>query len=305
MRTKIILATTLLSLHTACRKDGSGAGHQQPFAPRAAEKLETTQGSIELAKATKAEVSAPTDKGLKLALPPRNSLPLTPASWCSGLLNANKITKQIYTQEAAVLCANGAPTPQFTALINSAYTGTGDPVITPINVGMLNGDVQLFVAYAMKLPKPAVQALLGEEKHVPSTYDQDNLKITAKFVNPPPSNNGDADTAFNVEQYTEVNDVISFRETSKYELKMYRLHPNNFDFFMAARTLLTPTTQFRKAVVLRAIMSDPADPKKSIALSVLNFVMNDRNGNGDNVRATFERFVEADMLALYKSQTTN
>lgn len=255
--------------------------------------------------AAQSEVEAAGNSNMALALPPRNTLPLTPASWCAGLLNALKITKQSFTDEAAVLCTNGAPTPRFTEILNGAYTGVGDPTIVTINRGMLGNDVQLFVAFAMKLPKPAVQTLLGEEKHVPSMYDQGNLKIQPKFVNPPPINNGDADTAFNVEQYTEVNDVISFKETSKYELKMYRLHPNNFDFFMAARTLVTPTTQFRKAVVLRAIMADPSDPKKSIAVSVLNFVMNDRNGNGDNVRQTFERFVEADILALYKNQTSN
>ncbi len=300
MRSKILVATAVLSAQFACKKN-----NDLPYSTSQVSAMSMEAKGFSSHESSQVnEVAAPS-VGANLALPARNTLPISPATWCEGSLNALKISKQAITAELAALCTGATPTARFATLINSAYTGTGEAVITPISVGMVGSDVQLFVAYAMKLNKPAVQTLLGEEKHVPSGYDVGDLKIVPKFVNPPPLNTGDCDTAFYVDQYTEVNDVIDFKETSKNELKMYRLHPNNFDFFMAARTLVAPTEQFRKAVVMRAIMADPADPKKSIAISVLNFVMNDRNGNGDNVRATFERFIEADFLALYKSQTTN
>jgi hypothetical protein len=249
-----------------------------------------------------------------LALPEPNELPLTLDSFCQGIANTFEQTAQDYQTEAAVLCNNGTPTAALQQLFNNPYQGQGNAAdfittITPAQ-NPPGEQIQIFLHYAMKVPKNAVKVLLGEEQHVKTPYAEGILSISAEF-DAPPENNGDADTAFTVMQNTIVNrqddPVVQFNDLSEHHLKMYRMFPNNFDFFLASRTLVAPSEQFSKSVVLRGIMADPQDPEGSTyVFTVLNFIMNSRgdpdSNIGEGMRDTFVEFIESDLVTLYNEQ---
>jgi hypothetical protein len=241
-------------------------------------------------------------KSVQSIIPPNNVLALTPENFCLGFKSMFTITKQDFKEEAELICPSQVPAPLLNTLITNAYTGTGTPVLQRLPDTIIDANtVKLTVAYAMKIPKPPVPALLGEEKNVPIPYMGETLTIRPKIGAPVP-NTGDCDTAFTVEQRTTVDDNVSFDDMSVHDLKLYRMHPNNFDFFAAVRTLRTPSEQFKRAVVLRGVMRDPANPNSTISISVLNFVMNSRE-EPDNVAETFFQFIEADLRALYAAQS--
>jgi len=242
-------------------------------------------------------------KSAQNIIPPKNTLAITPENFCLGFKDVFAITKQSFQEEANLICPSMAPAPLLNTLITNAYAGVGQPVIqTLVNLENQAAQTsQITVAYAIKIPKPPVQTLLGEEKHVPTAYSVDPLTIRPKFAAPVP-NIGDADTAFTVEQRTIVRAAVEFDDTSTHDLKLYRMHPNNFDFFVAARTLRAPSDQFKKAVVLRGVMRDPANPNGSISITVLNFVMNSREEH-ERVIEAFSAFIRADLLALYANQS--
>jgi hypothetical protein len=241
-------------------------------------------------------------KNVQSVLPPKNTLALTPENFCLGFKNMFAITKQDFKEEADLICPNMAPAPMLGTLLANAYAGTGTPVLQRLPDTIIDENtVKLTVAYAMKIPKPPVPALLGEEKNVPIPYMGETLTIRPKIGAPVP-NEGDCDTAFTVEQRTTVDDNVSFDDMSVHDLKLYRMHPNNFDFFAAVRTLRTPSPQFKRAVVLRGVMRDPANPNASISISVLNFVMTSHD-EPDNVAETFFQFIQADLRALYAAQS--
>jgi hypothetical protein len=242
-------------------------------------------------------------------IPAKNVLAITPENFCLGFKEVFTakmdlaVNKQNFQEEANYICPNNVPAPLLNTLISSAYAGVGQPVIqTLVNLETRATQTsQITVAYAIKVPKSPVDTLLGEEKHVPTPYSASPLTIRAKFGTPV-ENKNEADTIFTVEQQTTVRDNVSFDDASVHDLKLYLMHPNNFDFFVAARTLRTPSVQFKKAVVLRGVMRDPADPKGSISITVLNFVMNSRDQH-ERVIGAFSAFIRADMLAIYANQT--
>lgn len=236
-------------------------------------------------------------------VPTKNVQALTPENFCVGMGNVLKTIKQTITDEAALLCPNGVPSATLKALVATPYTGAGTPnMVTLASTEFKDTTSSLItVAYSMKVPKNAVKALLGEEKHVNAVYKGDNLSISAKFL-PPPINTGEADTAFQLEQRTTVVDKVSFDEASVHDLRLYRMFPNNFDMMMAVRTLNKPSEQFRKAVVIRGVMNDPNDPNQALSFSLLSFLMNSRNQH-DRVIAAFSKFIEVDFMTLYSEQT--
>ncbi|WP_141734654.1 hypothetical protein [Oligoflexus tunisiensis] len=231
-------------------------------------------------------------------LAPKNELALTPENLCLGFKNVFAITKQSFQEEVNLLCPNMAPSPLLLSLIAAPYQGVGDPVLTTIaNVENADNTTLLTVAYAIRVPKSPAQTLIGEEKHVPVPYSLEPLTVTTRFMDPAP-NEGDADTVFTVEQRTVVDAGEEFDDLSVHDLKLYRMHPNNFDFLAAVRTLRTPSDQFKKAVVVRGVMKDPNDPNSSISVSVLNFLMNSRD-EADNVAEVFSQFIVDDTRVLY------
>lgn len=243
-------------------------------------------------------------RGMELASV-RNVLPLNGNSFCAGVANAMKTAKQSMSEEIGVICNGSAPTAMLSTLWASPYEGVGQPTPTSIRVVPIDENTsELFLAYSMRIPKKSVQTLLGEEKHAIVPYDsgatQDPMKMSFKFLEPP-KNTGDCDTSFTLEQLVQVRTNVRFDDTSKHELKLYLMHPNNWDFFMAGRTLVAPTEQFKRSVVVRGFMTDPNDPNKTIATTVLHFVMNSREQH-ERMTAAFMEFIRADMLALFNEQ---
>ena len=235
-------------------------------------------------------------------IPPKSSLPVSPENFCAGMKNIFSITTQSFKEEADFLCANNQVTPLFQALLTQAYQGTGEPIIQQLLVQENEAAMtsQITVAYAMKINKDPVKVLLGEEKHVSDGYNIEHLTISARFL-APPINKGESDTAFLIEQKTTVNARVKFEDISTHDLRLYQPYLNNFDFFFAARTLKAPTEQFKKSVIIRAIMQDPKDEQQTYALSILNFVMNSREQH-DRVVEAFTNFIRSDFNALYAQQ---
>jgi len=251
--------------------------------------------------------------GISNQLPTPNVLALTPENFCLGLPNAFAITAQTFTIEANALCPGLIPSQIFRELLQTPYTGQNNPGRfvrqLPSSETITGNNIQIFIAYAMKVPKKGVKALLAEETFVEKPYSEGILSIASNFL-PPPINNGEADTAFSIEQKTNVNRTnnpqVIFNDVSQHELRMYRLHPNNFDFFLAVRTLAARSEQFGKAVVLRGVIADAASPNdSSYIITVLNFVMNSRDTPGSNIadgmQDTFMAFITSDMQSVYQA----
>lgn len=234
-------------------------------------------------------------------LPEKNVVALTPANFCAGIKNVKALSKQTFTDEVAVLCNNATPTPMFNSLMANAYNGVGTQNLTEIIAGETGqmGQIQILAAYAMRINKPAVPLLLAEEPYINvANYNVDGFKMEFKFV-APPANENDCDTGFRIEQFSQRSkQPAKFDDTSIHDLKLYRLFPNNFDFMMAVRSIVTPTVQFKKSIALRAVMTDPTDPKKAYSVTVLNLTMNGR-GEEDRMIETVMAYIRSDMRSVY------
>ncbi|SMF18748.1 hypothetical protein [Pseudobacteriovorax antillogorgiicola] len=253
--------------------------------------------------------------GIKFVLPEENKVPLTLEGFCSGIPNVQAITSQNITQELEVLCSNGTPSTVFQQIYSNPYQGSGNTedfiVRLPQDADLTGELVQIFIAYGMKIPKNAVPTLIAEEPIALLPYQEGILTINAQFL-APPENQGDADTSFIVEQTTDVNrqnnPQVIFKDISKHRLNMYRLHPNNFDFFMAARTLMEETEQFKKSNIVRGVMADPENPDASTyVFSIVNVIMNSRGDPDGNIAEgttdTFFDFFNASIANSYNAQT--
>jgi hypothetical protein len=248
-------------------------------------------------------------------LPVAQKLPITPDTFCLGAQNVLKTAKQVLTDELAVLCTGNTATTLFKNLIAAPYAGTGTPALTQVFPPRADNNAktsEIMVAFAMRIPKTAVNTLLVEEKHAIVPYDSEaqppplgnqlaNMKMSFQFMEPP-KNEGDADTTFALQQTVDTRSVaVNFKDVSNHELRQYILHPDNFDFFMAGRTLVAPTEQFKKSVVVRGFMTDPADATKTLVVTVAHFLMNSRDQHEQLVLA-FSNFLTTDVSKLYQEQ---
>jgi hypothetical protein len=248
-------------------------------------------------------------------LPVAQKLPITPDTFCLGAQNVLKTAKQVLTDELAVLCTGNTATTLFKNLIAAPYAGTGTPALTQVFPPRADNNAktsEIMVAFAMRIPKTAVNTLLVEEKHAIVPYDSEaqppplgnqlaNMKMSFQFMEPP-KNEGDADTTFALQQTVDTRSVaVNFKDVSTHELRQYILHPDNFDFFMAGRTLVAPTEQFKKSVVVRGFMTDPADATKTLVVTVAHFLMNSRDQHEQLVLA-FSNFLTTDVSKLYQEQ---
>ncbi|HET9238155.1 MAG TPA: hypothetical protein VFO10_12925 [Oligoflexus sp.] len=248
-------------------------------------------------------------------LPVAQKLPITPDNFCLGAQNVLKTAKQVLTDELAVLCTGNTATTLFKNLIAAPYAGTGTPALTQVFAPRADNNArtsEIMVAFAMRIPKTAVNTLLVEEKHAIVPYDSEaqppplgnqlaNMKMSFQFMEPP-KNEGDADTTFALQQTVDTRSVaVNFKDVSNHELRQYILHPDNFDFFMAGRTLVAPTEQFKKSVVVRGFMTDPADATKTLVVTVAHFLMNSRDQHEQLVLA-FSNFLTTDVSKLYQEQ---
>ncbi len=248
-------------------------------------------------------------------LPVANKLPITADNFCVGAQNVLKNARQVLTDELAVLCTGNTASTLFKNLLTTPYAGTGTPALTQVfapREDNNNRTSEIMVAFAMRIPKTAVNTLLVEEKHAIVPYDSEaqplplgnqlaNMKMSFQFMDPP-KNEGDADTTFALQQTVDTRSVaVNFKDISNHELRQYILHPDNFDFFMAGRTLVAPTEQFKKSVVVRGFMTDPADATKTLVITVAHFLMNSRDQHEQLVLA-FSNFLTTDVSKLYQEQ---
>lgn len=249
--------------------------------------------------------------------PRKNNLPITPDSYCSSQEEFQKKLKQSITAELSLLCQGGKATTLFSTMVSTAYDGSNLVNYTPIKVGPSAenpGWVDVTVAFSLRVKKTAVQILRSEEALVSpkSPFVSPDLNITFQFDTPTP-NEGDADTVFNVKQRTlRQNGARKFDDTSKHSLKLYRLIPHNFDFLLAARTLIEDTAEiskperlFKKATILRAAMTDPVDPKLGIVTTVMNFLISDQQGQEDRVENIFVNFIKTDILNTFRFHSSS
>ncbi len=246
----------------------------------------------------------PVDAAVKRPFPAKNQLPLTPMSFCSGEPKLAAKLKQDIKPELKLLCDGTQATALFSEMLTTAYNGTNGINYKPIKVGQstLAGWVDVNVAYSMRLKKSAVNALRAEEaiNSPQNPYPGPELKI--KFVTETPTTmENDADTAFKLTQLT-VRDSGNrrFNDTSVHTLKLYRLVPNNFDFLLAARTLDKETALFKRAVILRAAMTDPVDPQYSIITTIMNFTISDQADQADRVEDIFVAYIRGDIVNVFK-----
>ena len=246
-------------------------------------------------------------------LPVKNELPLSPDTFCQGVERVLAKASENLQNEAAAICQNGQANAAFNSLLQNPFQGQGDPAdfiqTLQSNEQVPANHLQIFIGYSMVINNEPVAAHIIEEKFVETPYtSQDQiLKISNQFETSP-LNLGDSDTVFQLKQTVDVNrqdnPQVKFTDVSTHYLKLYTLHPDNFDFFLAARTLVTPTEQFAKAVVLRGVYRNPNNPAQSIVVSILNFMMNDRGGGniGDGIEEAFMAFIVSDMGQLYMRQ---
>lgn len=261
-------------------------------------------------------LTLPSQGAVRKPLPQKNKLPITPVSFCSGQEGLVKKVKQPIQDEFSLLCQAGQPTALFMTMVTSAYDGSNAVNYTPIKVGPsgeLPGWVDVKVAYSLRVRKTAVQILRSEEALMGPDfpYKSPDLNISFKF-DVAPVLEGDADTAFTVKQRSlRQAGSRNFDDLSTHTLKLYRLIPNNFDFLLAARSLVEDSVElnkserlFKKATVLRAAMTDPKDPSFGIVTTVMNFVVSDQQGQQDRVEDIFVNFIKADLLNVFKYHST-
>ncbi|MCX6131096.1 MAG: hypothetical protein NTX25_18820 [Proteobacteria bacterium] len=249
-------------------------------------------------------------------IPVANKVALTLENFCLGAQNTMKTAKQNIAAELETICAAGVPTALFKTLMASPYTGTGNITLTQIFAPLedsTNKTSEIMSAFMMKVPKSAVKTLLVEEKHAVSPYDSEaqvkplgnqiaKMQMSFEFKEPP-KNEGDADTTFTLMQtVTAKGGPVDFTDVTNHELKQYILYPDNFDFFMAGRTLVAPTEQFKKSVVVRGFMTDPSDANKTLVVTVVHFLMNSRDQHTQLVLA-FSNFMTTDAAALFADQS--
>ena len=269
------------------------------------------------------------EKVKALVLPVKNELPVTLDSFCAGIPNVTAITKQQIEDELAVFCdAENKPTQTLINLAAAPYVGVGNAedfvLVLPTAQDIPATKMNLNIAYAIRIKKSAVKALIAEEPNalVPYASPEDDdtvLTIETKFLEAP-NNEGEADTSFTVEQTVDVNrdGRIQFKDISTHTLSMYRIQERNLDFFLAARTLETSETvdfddegpdgskQFDQANVVRGIMTDPNNPDEALVFSTINIIMNSRSNNtGSNIYEgmadAFTTFLNQSVIDAYQA----
>lgn len=270
-------------------------------------------------------------------LPEKNVLPISLESFCSGMPNVKAITTQDIEEELGVFCDNSnAPTAILQQIADRPYDAAADAnpdtdpstyiVTLPQTANVTGNRIQFNIAFAIRVKKSAVSAVIAEEPNALVPYnspanDRISLKIETSFIEPP-ENTGNADTSFSVEQTVNVvrDNDIAMKDVSVHRLNMYRIQPNNLDFFVAARTLESTTStelslndepvpnasgQFEKANVVRGMMTDPADPESALVFTTINIIMNSRDEPESNIYEgmleAFTLFTNNSLIDAYKA----
>ena len=185
-----------------------------------------------------------------------------------------KTTDQDLKEEAALLCNGTTPTALFKELLEDPYNGQDRaPYRELVNEEDGDNETSFYtVGYSIQMPVTPNVVLSVEENQSILPYQEGDISITAKFLDPPTSMKG-AEAGFTVEQFMAVTDRVSFEDTSVHNLRMYRPFVQNQDIFISARTLDAKSEQFYKLTILRAVISDPNDAEGTVSVSVIGVEM--------------------------------
>ena len=213
---------------------------------------------------------------------PKNEIEVKTENLCKGSNTALQSFQADFGELLRLICTpEGQATPLLDTLVATPYQGQGDLSLTTVGFSANGDNVDIIFAVAMAFDRlNPVDALIGEEKHAIVPYksargDQDGLTMNFAFLEPE-KNVGECDTKFKVTQDVAItgpgaralgNDG---KDKSIHELRLFRLYPNNFDFFVSGRSLIEPTPLFAKSSVIRAFMPLPSDPSKTTSVTILH-----------------------------------
>ena len=259
-------------------------------------------------------LDAPVHATSRLPNIPKNEVALNTSNLCRGASRALQNFQSDFGTLLAFICSSdGQATPLLESLVANPHQGQGPISVTSVGLPVNGQNVDLIFAVALAFDGlNPVDALVGEEKHAIRSYqsassDEDGLSMQFAFL-PPEKNTGECDTKFKISQNVSItgpgaeglgNDG---KDTSIHELRLFRMYPDNFDFFISGRSLVKPTPLFAKSSVIRAFMPWPSDPRKTISVSILHF--NVKNlGSEERTKNTFEKFIVSNLAELYATQS--
>lgn len=211
----------------------------------------------------------------KRPFPKIEKLPVSPDVFCRGFDKVFAITTQDIKREVGYLCQNGTPSDLLRDLVANPYKGDDQVRIRTLLTQQEGKNSRVIVAFSTKIPEKPLKAILTDEKKLTTHYFSKTkyLDLTTEFGETPVNNN-DADTVFTLNVTTKVrSSKVNFDDTAREYLKFYRMHPNNFDYFFAARTLIQPTPHSIESNTIRGYMPDPNDSNATLAISVFNFLL--------------------------------
>lgn len=257
-------------------------------------------------------------------LPEKKVLPINAESFCQGMPNVLKASiKQNAGQILSSLCNETNPTSLLRDLIENPYDSQQEYRFRDSGNGLFVGlmpdgeFVRFAIAFSMRVSgKSAVSLLLSEETIMrDQTYAKGDgdpaMNVRFEILKPDLKQSlldgSDGDIAFKVSQRTVRSEgQRKFDNTTVHDLKLYRMIENNYDFMVGIRSLAqdlsTPAGEkplFRKAVVIRAAITDPKDKNSAIAITLLDFEVSDQRNQEDRVENIFSSFVLRDLKRIY------
>lgn len=211
-------------------------------------------------------------------LPQKNDLPIRPESFCSGFTDVIKATPASFHKVIERICPAGIPSETLNKLIANPYRGgsQGSPNFHWIANPVEGRNVRVNFAFSISVPKDVVKAVLADDKTITLPYKSGALNLNTRFIDPP-ANNGEADATLATEQVAKCrSDRVNFDDTITHKMLLFKMHPNNFDFFVIARILNAPTEQTKESNMLIGYMPDPTSSERTVIFTVVDYLVNNR-----------------------------
>lgn len=241
-----------------------------------------------------------------LPMPPKNQVPISAESFCGGFPQVFATTKQSFKKQADYLCAGNAPTSLLTQILTNPYQGSGGPssFLRTVTSKVEGQYLRLIMGYGVRVPRTPVDAVLRNEKTLTLDYYGPELRVMPRMIKPA-RNEREAEATLASELIASCKaDTIRFDDVTRYQINLYKMYPNNFDFFLVVRTLVQPTLQTKESTMLVGLMPDPQNPSFSIVITVLEFLLHNRD-HPERVRPIIENYILWYMKKVYETQTAS
>lgn len=241
-----------------------------------------------------------------LPLPPKNEVPINAQSFCAGFNQVYATTKQNFKKQADYLCAGGNPSSLLNQILSNPYQGAGAPssFLRTIAANVEGQYLRLVMGYGVRVPQNAVQAVLRNEKTLTLDYFGPELRVMPRMIRPA-RNEREAEATLGSELIASCKaDTIRFDDVTRYHINLYKMYPNNYDFFLVVRTLVQPTLQTKESTMLVGVMPDPQNPAYSIVITALEFLLHNRD-HPERVRPIIENYILWYMQKVYETQTAS